>query len=75
MSDDRFFGCVTFWRADKGFGFVKPDDGISDNTFVHASQIRRTGLSELSRGQRVSYELGLDCKGKMMALNVELIGS
>jgi CspA family cold shock protein len=72
---DRFFGCVTFWRADKGFGFVKPDDGISDNAFVHVSQIRRTGLPELSRGQRVSYSLGPDRNGEAMAVNVELIGS
>jgi CspA family cold shock protein len=75
MTDDRFFGWVTFWRADKGFGFVKPDDGIIDNALVHVSQIRRTGLSELSRGQRVSYGLGPGRKGKMMAVNVQLIGS
>ena len=74
MSDDRFFGCVTFWRADKGFGFAKPDD-IGDSVFVHASQIRKTGLSELRRGQRISYALGPDRRGKMMAVNVELIGS
>jgi CspA family cold shock protein len=72
MSDDRFFGCVTFWRADKGFGFAKPDD-IGDSVFVHASQIR--GLSELCQGQRISYELGPDRRGKMMAVNVELVGS
>jgi CspA family cold shock protein len=72
MSDDRFFGCVTFWRADKGFGFAKPDD-IGDSVFVHASQIR--GLSELCRGQRIRYELGPDRRGKMMAVNVELVGS
>ena len=41
-------------------------------TFVHFSQIRRTGLSELPRGQRVSYALGPDRNGKAMAVNVEL---
>jgi CspA family cold shock protein len=61
MSDDRFFGCVTFWRADKGFGFAKPDD-IGDSVFVHASQIR--GLSELCRGQRISYETRSRPQGK-----------
>jgi CspA family cold shock protein len=71
---DRIFGCVTFWQSEKGFGFVKPDH-IGDNVFVHFSQIRKTGLSELSRGQRISYALGPDRKGKMMAVNVELIGS
>jgi CspA family cold shock protein len=69
---DRVFGCVTYWQSEKGFGFVKPDH-IGDSVFVHASQIR--GLSELCRGQRISYALGPDRKGKMMAVNVELIGS
>jgi CspA family cold shock protein len=74
MMSDRIFGCVTFWRADRGFGFVKPDH-LGDSVFVHASQIRKTGLSELSRGQRVSYELGPDRNGEAMGVNVELIGS
>jgi CspA family cold shock protein len=72
---DREFGCVTYWNSDRGFGFVKPDDGFGDNRFVHFSQIRRTGLSELSRGQRVSCELGPDRNGRAMAVNVELVGS
>jgi CspA family cold shock protein len=71
---DRFFGCVTFWQSEKGFGFLKPDH-ICDSVFVHFSQIRNSGLSELSRGQRVSYALGPDRKAKMMAVNVELVGS
>jgi cold shock CspA family protein len=72
---DREFGCVTYWNPERGFGFVKPDDGIGDSRFVHFSQIRKTGLSELSRGQRVSYALGPDRNGRAMAVNVELIGS
>ena len=71
---DRIFGCVTFWHPEKGFGFVKPDH-IGDNVFVHFSQIRKTGLPELSRGQRVSYELGPDRNGRVMAVNIELVGS
>jgi cold shock CspA family protein len=53
---------------------VKPDH-VGDNVFVHFSQIRKTGLSELSRGQRVRYELGPDRIGRAMAVNVELVGS
>ena len=71
---DRIFGVVTFWQSEKGFGFVKPDH-IGDSVFVHFSQIRKTGLSELSRGQRVSYELGPDRNGRAMAVNIELVGS
>ena len=74
MMSDKIVGCVTFWQSEKGFGFVKPDR-VGDNVFVHFSQIRKTGLSELSRGQRVSYELGPDRNGRAMAVNVELVGS
>jgi cold shock CspA family protein len=75
MMSDREFGVVAFWNPERGFGFLKPDDGIGDSRFVQVSQIRKTGLSELSRGQRVGYELGPDRNGKAMAVNVELIGS
>jgi CspA family cold shock protein len=75
MMSDREFGCVAYWNSERGFGFVKPDDGIGDSRFVHFSQIRKTGLSELPRGQRVSYALGPDRNGRAMAVNVELIGS
>jgi len=72
---DREFGCVAFWNPERGFGFVKPDDSIGDSRFVHVSQITRTGLSELSRGQRISYALGPDRNGRAMAVSVELVGS
>jgi cold shock CspA family protein len=51
---------------------VKPDDGFGESRFVHFSQIRKTGPSELPRGQRVSYALGPDRNGKLMAVNIEL---
>jgi cold shock CspA family protein len=48
---DREFGCVTYWNTDRGFGFVKPDDGVGDSRFIHVSHIKKAGSSELPRGQ------------------------
>jgi CspA family cold shock protein len=68
---DREFGCVTYWNTDRGFGFVKPDDGVGDSRFIHVSHIKKAGSSELPRGQRISYALGPDRDGRAMAVSVE----
>jgi CspA family cold shock protein len=49
-------GTVKFFNAIKGFGFIEPEDGSKD-AFVHISAVERAGLSSLSEGQKVSYEL------------------
>jgi CspA family cold shock protein len=56
-------GTVKFFNADKGFGFIKPDDGGRD-IFVHITAVERAGLRSLNEGQRVSYEIEVDKKGK-----------
>jgi cold shock CspA family protein len=71
---DRFFGVVTFWRADKGFGFAKPDISATAYSFTHRRS-EKQAYQNCPGGQRVSYELGPDRNGKAMAVNVELIGS
>ena len=67
---DRMTGTIKYWNAEKGFGFINPD-GFGDSVFCHFSQIRKTGLSELPRGQRVTYETGPDRNGRQMAVNLE----
>ena len=63
-------GTVKWFNADKGFGFIAPDNGGGD-AFVHISAVERSGLSGLSDGQKVSYELVADRKsGKMSAENL-----
>jgi cold shock protein len=52
-------GTVKWFNAQKGFGFIQPDDGGKD-VFVHISAVERAGLSTLSEGQKVSYELTQD---------------
>jgi len=52
-------GTVKWFNAQKGFGFIQPDDGGAD-AFVHISAVERAGLNDLREGQKVSYELVAD---------------
>jgi CspA family cold shock protein len=55
---------------DKGFGFIRPDDGTKD-VFVHISAVERSGLRGLQEGQKVNFELQPDKKGPK-AVNLTL---
>ena len=66
-------GMVKFFNGEKGYGFIKPDDGGSD-IFVHVSALEQAGLQSLNEGQKVSYEVEPDKKGKgPKALNLRLL--
>ncbi len=55
-------GTVKWFNADKGFGFITPDDGGKD-LFVHHSEIKTEGYATLNDGQKVEYEVGEGKKG------------
>ena len=60
-------GTVKWFNATKGFGFIQPDDGGQD-AFVHVSAVERAGMTNLSEGQKLSYELTKDSRsGKLSA--------
>ena len=61
-------GTVKFFNATKGFGFISPEDGARD-VFVHISALERAGMSTLSEGQRISYEVVSE-RGKLAADNI-----
>ena len=61
-------GTVKFFNADKGYGFIQPDDGGKD-AFVHISAVEAAGLGTLQKDQRVNYELTED-RGKASAVNL-----
>jgi CspA family cold shock protein len=60
-------GTLKFFNDEKGFGFIKPDNGVQD-VFVHVSGL----VSEVKEGDRVSYEVEQGKRGPQ-AKNVELI--
>ena len=64
-------GTVKWFNADKGYGFISPDDGSKD-AFVHISAVERAGLSGLQEGQRIIYELLRGKNGKTAAANLRL---
>jgi len=67
-------GTVKWYNAQKGFGFIAPDDGGSD-AFVHISAVERAGIGELREGQKIGFELVSDRKsGKMAADNLKNLG-
>lgn len=55
-------GTVKWFNADKGFGFIQPEDG-GDDLFVHFSAIQSQGYKSLDDGQRVSFTVGQGQKG------------
>jgi cold shock protein len=56
-------GTVKFFNTEKGYGFIKPDDGGRD-IFVHITAVERAGMTSLSEGQKISFEIEPDKKGK-----------
>lgn len=55
-------GTVKWFDAEKGFGFITPDEGGTD-MFVHHSEIQISGYASLDEGQKVSFEIGEGRKG------------
>jgi CspA family cold shock protein len=52
-------GTVKWFNGQKGFGFIQPEGGGAD-VFVHISAVERAGLTSLSEGQKVSFEIERD---------------
>jgi CspA family cold shock protein len=62
-------GTVKWFNAQKGYGFIQPDDGTKD-VFVHISAVQRAGMDHLSEGQRLQFDLERGQQGKVSAVNL-----
>jgi CspA family cold shock protein len=62
-------GTVKWFNAQKGFGFIQPQDGGKD-VFVHITAVERSGIGNLKEGQKLSYDIEQD-RGKASATNLK----
>lgn len=68
-------GTIKFYNAEKGFGFIVPENGGSD-IFVHVSAVQASGLEGLEQDQKVSFETEPDNRGKgPKAVNISIQGT
>ena len=67
-------GTVKFFNGERGYGFIKPDDGGRD-VFVHITAVEQAGLKSLNEGQRIQFDVEPDKKGKgPKAVNLVITG-
>jgi CspA family cold shock protein len=67
-------GTVKFFNGERGYGFIKPDDGGRD-VFVHITAVEQAGLKSLTEGQRINFDVEPDKKGKgPKAVNLVITG-
>ncbi|CAM3124492.1 Cold-shock protein [Sphingomonas antarctica] len=69
LTGEKASGTVKFFNAMKGFGFIQRDDGQPD-AFVHISAVERAGMSSLNEGDRLSFDIEVDRRGKQAAVNL-----
>ncbi len=62
-------GTVKWFNANKGFGFIQPEDGSKD-VFLHISAVESAGLQSPAEGQTIEYELEAGRDGKTSAGNI-----
>ena len=65
-------GTVKWFNPTRGYGFIEPDDGSKD-VFVHISAVESAGMSSLSEGQKLEYELNDAPDGRKSADKLKAI--
>ena len=63
-------GTVKWFNAQKGYGFIQPDDGSKD-VFVHITVVERAGMGSLNEGQKLTFDIERGQQGKTSAVNLK----
>ena len=64
-------GSIVKYFEDKGFGFIRPDNGGKD-VFFHISRLTEGSAADLSPSSKVLYEVGMDRTGKTAATSLRV---
>jgi len=64
-------GTVKWFNPTKGFGFITPEEGSKD-VFVHITAVQKAGMTGLTEGQRIEYEMITE-RGKTAAGNLRIV--
>ena len=62
-------GKVKFFNTEKGFGFIRPDDGSAD-VFVHITEVHKAGMESLTENQAIAYEMKEGRDGRAAAASL-----
>lgn len=65
-------GVVSWYKKDKGYGFIKPDDN-SKEVFLHFKELKKINLKTIESETRVSFEIKEE-NNKVQACNIQIIG-
>ena len=64
-------GSIVKYFEDKGFGFIRPDNGGKD-VFFHISRLTEGAATDLLPGSKILYEVGMDRTGKTAATSLRV---
>jgi cold shock CspA family protein len=72
MTKKMVKGVLKTWKEDRGFGFIKPDDGGKD-IFIHISALKGVSRRPIT-GDVIYYQIAKDNRGKYKAINAQIEG-
>jgi len=72
MTKKMVKGVLKTWKEDRGFGFIKPDDGGKD-IFIHISALKGVSRRPIT-GDVIHYQVAKDNRGKYKAINAQIEG-
>ena len=72
MANTMIKGVLKTWKEDRGFGFIKPDDGGKD-IFIHISALSSESRRPIT-GDVIHYQITKDNRGKYKAINAQIEG-